>query len=131
MTEPRAPGRWTDEQVEQLVGSLLRYGVLTAALVALIGGVFYLARFGSAPVRYHEFKGQPPMLTSVGGVVGGVLALDPKAIIQLGLLLLIATPIARVAFTLVAFIRQRDRTYILITAVVLAVLLYSLSGIER
>lgn len=131
MTEPRVPDRWTDEQVERFVGNLLRYGVLSAALVALVGGVFYLASFGSTPVHYREFTGEPPRLTSVAGVVGGVLALDPRAVIQLGLLLLIATPIARVAFSLVAFIRQRDRTYILITAIVLAVLLYSLTGFER
>ena len=131
MTGPRVPARWTDEQVERFVGNLLRYGVLSAALVALIGGVFYLARFGGTAVHYHEFKGQPPRLTSVAGVIGGVLALDPRAVIQLGLLLLIATPIARVAFSLVAFVRQRDRTYVLITAIVLAVLLYSLSGFER
>ena len=64
-------------------------------------------------------------------MIGGVLALDPRAVIQLGLLLLIATPIARVAFSLLAFIRQRDRTYVVITAIVLAVLLYSLTGFER
>ena len=131
MTGPRVPARWTDEQVEKFVGNLLRYGVLSAALVALIGGVFYLARFGAMPVHYRDFTGEPPRLTSVAGVIGGVLALDPRAVIQLGLLLLIATPIARVAFSLVAFIRQRDRTYILITAIVLAVLLYSLTGFER
>ncbi len=131
MTEPRIPPRWTDEQVERFVGNLLRYGVLSAALVALIGGVFYLARFGSTAVHYHEFTGEPPRLTSVAGVIGGVLALDPRAVIQLGLLLLIATPIVRVGFSLLAFIRQRDRTYILITAIVLAVLLYSLTGFER
>ena len=51
--------------------------------------------------------------------------------IQLGLLLLIATPVARVAFSLVAFIRQRDRTYIVITTIVLGLLLYSLMGFER
>ena len=60
VTGPRVPARWTDEQVERFVGNLLRYGVLSAALVALIGGVFYLARFGGTAVHYHEFKGEPP-----------------------------------------------------------------------
>ena len=49
-----------------------------------------------------------------------------RAIVQLGLVLLIATPVARVAFTLVAFARQRDRAYVMITTIVLALLLYSL-----
>ena len=48
--------------------------------------------------------------------------------IQLGLLVLIATPIARVAFSLVAFALQRDRIYVIVTLIVLAVLLYSLTG---
>jgi uncharacterized membrane protein len=82
-------------------------------------------------VHYGEFRGQPPELTSVAGVVRGVRALDPRAVIQLGLLLLIATPVARVAFSLVAFLRQRDRTYVVITSIVLLLLLYSLLGFER
>ena len=131
MSDPRVPSRWSDEQVELFVGNLLRYGVLTAAVVALIGGVFYLLRFGNSPIHYHDFAGEPPHLTSVRGILGAVLARDPRAIIQLGLLLLIATPVARVAFSLIAFIRQRDRTYIVVTAIVLTVLVYSLMGFEH
>ena len=48
------------------------------------------------------------------------------SIVQLGVVLLIATPIARVAFTLVAFAIQRDRTYVIITLIVLGLLLYGL-----
>ncbi len=55
--------------------------------------------------------------------------MEPRSVIQLGLLLLIATPIARVAFSVVAFAVQRDRVYVGLSAVVLAVLLWSLSGI--
>lgn len=131
MTGPAAGSRWSDEQVEHFVGNLLRYGVMTAAVVAFAGGIFYLLRHGGDLVAYHKFRGEPADLTSVTGVVGSALALNPRAVIQLGLLLLIATPVARVAFSLVAFIRQRDRTYIVITAIVLALLLYSLMGFER
>ena len=116
MSGPAAGSRWSDEQVEHFVGNLLRYGVMTAAIVAFAGGIF---------------RGEPPNLTSVTGVVGGALALNPRSVIQLGLLLLIATPVARVAFSLLAFIRQRDRTYIVITTIVLALLLYSLMGFDR
>jgi uncharacterized membrane protein len=49
-----------------------------------------------------------------------------RGLIQLGLLLLIATPVARVIFSVFAFARQRDATYVLITLIVLAVLVYSL-----
>lgn len=62
------------------------------------------------------------------GVIGSALSLHSLGVIQLGLLLLVATPIARVALSLVAFMRQRDRRYVLITAIVLAILLFSLAG---
>ena len=62
------------------------------------------------------------------GVVAGALALRAQSVIQLGLLVLIATPIARVAFALLAFARQRDATYVAVSALVLAVLLFSLLG---
>jgi uncharacterized membrane protein len=52
--------------------------------------------------------------------------MQSESIVQLGLLLLIATPVARVAFTLVAFVLQRDRTYVVVTSIVLALLLYGL-----
>jgi uncharacterized membrane protein len=57
-----------------------------------------------------------------------VLSFRGRGIIQLGLLLLIATPIARVALSVVAFAIQRDRLYVVATLIVLAVLMYSLTG---
>jgi uncharacterized membrane protein len=70
----------------------------------------------------------PDGLDSVHGVVGGALELRSRWVVQLGLLLLIATPIARVGLSLAAFARQRDGTYVAITALVLALLLFSLLG---
>ena len=52
--------------------------------------------------------------------------LGGRGIIQLGLLLLIATPVARVVFSVIGFVRQRDFVYVVLTLIVLAVLLYSL-----
>lgn len=120
--------RWTDEQVEHAVGRLLRIGVLIAAAVAAAGGVAYLSRHGSAPVDYRAFKGEPQDLRTIRGIVGSALSLHSLGVIQLGLLLLVATPVARVALSLVAFARQRDRTYVLITLIVLAILVFSLAG---
>ncbi|HET8655160.1 MAG TPA: DUF1634 domain-containing protein [Longimicrobiaceae bacterium] len=120
--------RWTDEEVEQWVGGLLRAGVLLAAAVALLGGVLVVWHHASAPVDFSVFRGERSGLRSVGGIVRGALAGDGHAVVQLGLLLLIATPVARVALSLVAFAVQRDRLYIAVTAVVLALLLYGLFG---
>ena len=126
--QPDARARWTDEQVDQLLGNLLRIGVIVATIVAVIGGVLLLAQRGLAPASGHVFVGEPPELRSIGGIIRGVAALQPAAIVQLGLVLLIATPVARVAMSLVAFILQRDRVYVVVTSIVLALLIFSLTG---
>ena len=125
---PGARARWTDEQVDQLLGNLLRIGVIVATIVAVIGGVLLLAQRGLAPASGHVFTGEPPELRSVGGILRAVAAGHPDAIVQLGLVLLIATPVARVAMSLVAFVLQRDRIYIVVTTIVLALLIFSLTG---
>jgi uncharacterized membrane protein len=118
--------RISDHAVEQFVGRLLQWGVLLAAAVVLIGGVLLLVQHGGASVTFSAFHGEPDGLRSVAGILRGAVAMQSEAIVQLGLLLLIATPVARVAFTLVAFVLQRDRTYVIVTTIVLALLLYGL-----
>ena len=118
--------RWTDHDVEQLIGRLLQVGVMISAAVVLFGGALFLAQHGGAPVGFHEFSTTPTPLWSVGGILRGALALDSASIVQLGLVLLIATPVMRVALTLVAFAMQRDRLYVALTGVVLVLLLYGL-----
>ena len=112
--------------MEQVIGRLLQVGVLIAAAVVALGAAMLLARQGHAIADFRVFRGESAGLRSVGEVVRGALALDPRAVVQLGLVLLIATPVARVALTLVAFLIQRDRLYVAITALVLALLLYGL-----
>ncbi|HKW47911.1 MAG TPA: DUF1634 domain-containing protein [Gemmatimonadaceae bacterium] len=120
--------RWSDEAVDQLLGNLLRFGVIVATIVAAIGGVLYLAQHGTEPTGHGVFHGEPAELRHVGSIVRGAFSLHAVAILQLGLVLLIATPVARVAMSLVAFILQRDRVYIVVTSIVLALLIYSLTG---
>jgi uncharacterized membrane protein len=120
--------RWTDERVEQWIGMLLRWGVMLSAAVASAGALVYVARYGGNHVSYATFHRVPPGLDSVAGVLRGALALRSRWVMQLGLLLLIATPVARVALSLVSFALQRDRTYMVMTALVLALLLYGLVG---
>jgi uncharacterized membrane protein len=132
VTEPRANAppavqrSEADERVELVIGRLLQVGVLLAALVVVIGGVLLLLQYGSLPAGFRKFNGEDPTLKSIGGIVGAALRGDSRGIVQLGLVLLIATPVARVALTLGAFIIQRDRLYILTTSIVLALLLYGL-----
>jgi len=120
------PGRWNDTQVEQIIGNLLRAGVFLAATVTFIGGVLYLWRYGALHPDYRLFRGEPAELRSVGGTLRFALEGRRRGIIQVGILLLIATPIARVVFSTYAFARERDRLYVGLTLVVLAILLYSL-----
>lgn len=126
MTTPTRASRWTDRQVEQFIGRVLRAGVILAAAVVIVGGVMLLAGHGGNRPDFSVFRGQPEALTSLGGILRGVAALNSYAIVQLGLVLLVATPVARVALTLVAFLIQRDRLYVALTGVVLGLLLYGL-----
>jgi uncharacterized membrane protein len=120
------PIRVSDHEVQQAIGGLLRVGVIVAAIVTALGGALLLMQHGGDPVAHATFQGEPAFLVSIAGIVRGALAFNGDAIAQLGLLLLIATPVARVAFTLVAFALQRDRTYVVITTIVLALLVYAL-----
>ncbi|MFZ0959338.1 MAG: DUF1634 domain-containing protein [Terriglobia bacterium] len=120
--------KWTDQYVEELIGNLLQMGVMVASAVVLCGGIVYLLRHGLAAPQYHVFVGEPTDLRTLSGVVRDALTLRGRGIIQLGLLLLIATPVARVAFSVAAFSLQRDRLYVAVTLMVLAILLYSLTS---
>ena len=127
MNQPNQPAsRWSDHAVEQVIGRLLQLGVLVAAAVVLFGAVLLLVNHGGLPASYSEFRGEPPELRTVVGIIRAATTMNAAAIVQLGLVLLIATPIARVGFTLVAFILQRDKTYVGITTIVMVLLLFGL-----
>jgi len=126
----RSPKTWTDEQMDLIIGAILRGGVLTSALVVASGGILYLFHYAFSTPHYGVFLGEPGTLRHVTRIFRDFLALDPRGIIQFGILLLIATPIVRVAFSILAFAMQRDRVYVLVTMIVLGVLLYSLTGVR-
>jgi uncharacterized membrane protein len=120
--------QWTDQRIEGIIGTLLRTGVLSSALVVLAGGLVFLLRHGRQMPDYRTFRGEPGDLRSVAGVVHDALAFRGRGIIQLGLLLLILTPIARVAFSALAFALEKDRLYVVVTLIVLVLLILSLTG---
>jgi uncharacterized membrane protein len=101
---------------------------MVAALIVLVGGIFYLIRYGATLPDYGVFRGEPANLRTLSGIVQEAVSFHPRGIIQLGLLLLIATPVARVTFSVLAFAWQRDRTFVIVTLIVLVILLYSLTG---
>ena len=124
----RMPTAWSDEQFDTLLAHVLRAGVVLSAAIVALGAVVFLMSHGSESPAYHVFRGEPSSLRSVGGILDEARHLHGRGLIQLGLLLLIATPIARVIFSVVGFARQRDWLYVGITVAVLALLTYSLLG---
>jgi uncharacterized membrane protein len=123
------PLRRADQRVERAIGALLQAGVVLAALVTLVGIVLYLGAEGRRLADSRVFRGEPFDLRSASAIVAGALAGHRDAIVQAGVLILIATPVARVVLSLLAFAVRRDRTYVLVTLAVLAVLLWGLVGI--
>jgi uncharacterized membrane protein len=95
-------------------------------VLVIAGAVVYLYRHGSERPDYRLFHGEPPSLRGLAGILDVAEDWRGRGIIQLGLLVLLATPVARVVFSIVAFAAQRDPLYVAITSVVLAVLCYSL-----
>jgi uncharacterized membrane protein len=118
----------SDEQVENVIGNLLRVGVLASALIVFAGGLLYLVKQGGQPKPdFSTFKEQETEgLRDPSRILRESAALDSRALIMFGLLLLIATPVARVIFSVAAFGLQRDLLYVVFTLIVLGVLLYSL-----
>ena len=121
----------TDRQVERLIGGLLRIGVIVAGSITAAGGIWFMSRHARDIPRFDAFHGEPQSLTSAGGIIGAALSLHSDALIQLGLLVLIAVPILRVAVSIVAFALERDWQYCAVTILVLAILLFSLLGGAR
>jgi uncharacterized membrane protein len=119
---------WTDKTIEEIVGNLLRTGVSLSAFVVSVGAVIYLVRHGRSPADYRVFRGEPSDLKSLSGIVRDAYGLHGRGMIQFGLLLLIATPVVRVAFSILGFAAEEDRMYMIFTGIVLVVLLYSLLG---
>jgi uncharacterized membrane protein len=85
-------------------------------------------RYGSALPDFRVFRGEPSDLRSQTGIISEAASWRSRGIIQTGLIVLIATPVLRVACCLFAFFRQRDRLYVLVTLFVLTLLLTSLAG---
>jgi len=117
-----------EKRMDEIMGRLLRTGVILAAAFVATGGVVFLARHPEPVTNYHVFQGEPEELRTVPGIFHEALTFHGRGLIQLGLLILIATPIARVAFSVVAFLYQRDWTYVVVTLIVLGLLVYSLLG---
>jgi uncharacterized membrane protein len=120
--------KWQDRDLENIIGNLLRAGVLLSMLIVVTGGVIYLVRHGSMTPDYKTFHSQPLEFRTISGILRGVWAGKGRAVIQLGILVLIATPIARVAFSIFGYLVEKDYLYMAITLLVLGIILFSMLG---
>jgi uncharacterized membrane protein len=117
-----------EKHFDDTVSLLLRTGVIVSSIVVLIGGIFYLLQSGMLKPLYKPFHREPQNLCGLGAIVRGVFTSNPRNWIQFGLLILVATPVARVALCVITFIKEKDRTYIVLTLIVFCVLIFGLIG---
>ena len=122
------PDHRHDRQLQQLVAIVLRTGVIVSAVIALVGAILYLMGSGGARVDYGVFRGEPMSLRRVSAIVTEAVALHPRGLMQLGIVLLLATPLMRVVLSVISFAIQRDTLYVVVTLMVFSVLLFSLLG---
>lgn len=117
-----------DKDMQLIIGWLLRIGVSASMLVVLFGGILYIYRHGHSHPDYKTFKGVPGFVHPAN-IIPSILQFKGQAMIQAGIILLIATPVLRVIFSAIGFILEKDRLYTVISIIVLLVILFSmLSG---
>ncbi|KIO78404.1 hypothetical protein TH53_03735 [Pedobacter lusitanus] len=119
---------FADKDIQVILGTLLRVGVIASMLIVFIGGLIYLSGYSREIIDYSVFNPSKTKYSSILAIFQGLSALDGKAIIQFGTLLLIFTPVTRVVFSIFGFLIERDYLYVLIGLFVLCVILISLSN---
>jgi uncharacterized membrane protein len=117
-----------ERRLAREVGGILRLGVIVSSAVIVLGLVPFLARESARHADFHEFRGEPAAFRTVPGVFADAMKADPRGIMQLGVLLLVATPFARVILCLVEFAHARDRLYVGVALLVLLALSWGLLG---
>ena len=119
----------SDVDIESVMGRLLITGVIISGSLILVGGIYYLIEKGFSIPQYKTFIGEPSHLRSVKEIIKGVVRLNSLSIIQLGVLLLIATPVSRVIFSVIGFFFEKDYLYVIISLIVLAIIAYSIISV--
>lgn len=114
--------RDTLRDAELVISYVLRGGVVVSGAIILAGVIAYYVRYGSAAARVRADRDFPH---SVPDVFGGLAHGDPLAIVTLGLLVLLITPVMRVLVSVLAFAIERDWRYVGITALVFVILIIS------
>ena len=118
----------TQHDIDLIIGKLLRVGVVVSCAITIFGGIVYLFQHQGPVTGYRavekagDFHGAAPYLREINTIIPRVFEFDGAAIAQLGIIILIFTPIFRVVFSLISFIMEKDRLYVVITLIVLAII---------
>ena len=117
---------FADKDVQIILGTLLRVGVILSTSIVLLGGIIFMSTHANQVVSFKNFKAEDAKFSSIGDIFLGLRTFDGLAIIQFGVLLLIFTPIARIVFSIFSFLMEKDYMYVLIGIIVLCVIITSL-----
>lgn len=123
---------WEERDMELFLGKFLRFGVMLSCTVTLLGGLFYICQKKGVLPDYSPtsddlpFPGVKEELRSFSSIWQGILELDGASIIQFGVIILIATPVLRVAISAIAFLIEKDYMYVVITLIVLGIILMNM-----
>jgi uncharacterized membrane protein len=128
MSDGPQPIRYGGRPMELWISRVLLGGVILSAMIILAGLALFLAKGTASDESLTSLVNQQKTAADFGAILRGIGRADGKSLIQLGLFVLILTPISRVAMSVFFFLRERDRVFVAITAVVLLVLVGGLVG---
>lgn len=125
-SHPGLNKKFRDADMQIIIGWILRGGVIISMVVVFIGGVLFIYRHGHSIPNYHKFTKIPDFISEPKGILQGALNFKGQAIIQLGIILLVATPVLRVIFAAIGFLMEKDYLYVLISVIVLLIITISM-----
>ena len=120
--------KFKDTDIQSLIGKVLRTGMIVSISIVFFGGIFYVVRHGHSIPDYKKFNGIPAFMQHAGSLVVAATNFKGQAIIQLGIVLLIATPILRVICSTIGFALEKDYMYVGISLLVLLIIFSSMMG---
>ncbi|HRN48879.1 MAG TPA: DUF1634 domain-containing protein [Niabella sp.] len=121
--------RLNDSGLSLIISKILRWGVTTAIIMTLFGGVIFLIHHANEKVSFTHFVENDESIKNIlKDTWQGLFVFRARSYIMMGILLLFATPLVRVIFSLIGFIIEKDKMYVLITLIVLVIIFISLSG---
>lgn len=117
-----------DKDIQVILGTLLRAGVIISMSIVLLGGVIFLVHNKGVLIDYKIFKPELSEFSSIVSIFKGVLTFRGDAIVQFGVLMLIFTPIARIVFAIFSFLIEKDYLYVIIGLIILSIITLSLNS---